>query len=142
VSKHINPIKKALVKKALLEGKSMRQAAKAAGYSDSTSEVACNLTSVKQSIEEIKKAFGRIDLTEDMIVSGLLKIALSGEKESNKVAAWRTLAEVKAMLTQKQIVTGSYEVKQAQDHPILSRYMAIPIKNTKEADIKTDIPTG
>ena len=80
----VSPIKKAIVKRALKQGKSARQALKEANYSPGIISRSTANVAVKDSIEEITNELKASDLTPDMIVNGLNDIrtlCITGNKK-------------------------------------------------------------
>jgi hypothetical protein len=83
--KSINPIKKAKVKKGLLEGKSLKQAVKDAGYSPKSAINAWRLAVVRCCLEEIKQELQDKFTKEDITVDAVLKDIEIGKRYSLEI---------------------------------------------------------
>ena len=80
----INPIRKAILKRALARGKSARQALSEANYAPSTIHQSTNNRSVKICIREIQAAFGEEQIIKEL--KEILQLKLQLEKEIFKDA--------------------------------------------------------
>lgn len=105
--KNINPIKKARVKQALLQGKSARQALKEGNYTQSTIHRSTMNKSVKVCLAEIKSELKANEVTVDMVImeiDQIRQLALNSEDYSTAgrmaelkgkyLAMWKDRAEI------------------------------------------------
>ena len=121
MGKGIDPIKKLKVKQARLQGKSMKQSMIDAGYSINTAINAFRREVVKGCDEEIAKAILKAGVTEDEVIAGLRKEALTAPKPSDRIAALAWLGKVKAMFTDKQQIDA--KVITDEDKAIIDAYI-------------------
>jgi len=114
MSKTINPIKKAKVKQARLEGKSKKQAVIDAGYSENSAINAYRLSVVKCCDEEIARSMEAQGIDEKAIIAGLKKEALTGKNSSDRTIAWSWLGKYKAMFTDKVKSEGTLSITEQE----------------------------
>ena len=80
----VNPLKKAIVTRELLKGKSARQALKTAKYSKSAIRQSTHNAVVKQSMKNIMASFDKSVITTDYVLSELekaKKLCIKGKKK-------------------------------------------------------------
>lgn len=119
--KNIDKLKKLKVKQARLQGKSMKQSMIDAGYSKNTAINAFRREVVKGCDEEIKLAILASGVSEDEVIVGLRKEALTATKSSDRTAALAWLGKILAMFTDKQQVDT--HVMTSEDQAIIDAYM-------------------
>lgn len=119
--KTINPIRKNIVKQAILEGKSYRKGLEEANYSKATIHNSGNNTVVKQCVAEISKAFDIHKIDENWIIEHIEQEATQAPKSSDRIAALALLAKWKALLTDKSQVSA--EIINKEEESILNRFI-------------------
>lgn len=90
----INPIKKAKVKKALMEGKSARQALREANYSNAAISHSTLNAVVKRSMEEILAEYSAKNVTVDSVLKELEELRILAKDKGDYSTAVR-VAELK-----------------------------------------------
>ena len=119
----INPIKKDLVKRSIMQGKSFRQSALDAGYAPSSANNATNLASVKQCIAEIDKSFKASDITPELVLSRLDHDYQTAKDKGDLATATRInelLGKYLALFTDKQQI--DQHITSQEDKDILARH--------------------
>lgn len=109
-----------------------RQAAIRAGYSPNGAEVTAsrlirmsNVASALAAKEEIVTE--RVELTAELVLQGLLKIAMHGDREANKVRAWELLGKHLALFTDRM------EISQVPDSALVRSWI-----DALTADVQSD----
>ena len=119
----INPIKKDLVKRSIMQGKSFRQSALDAGYAPSSANNATNLASVKQCIAEIDKSFKLANITPELVLSRLdhdYQTALDKGDLATATRINELLGKYLALFTDKQQI--NQHITSQEDKDILDRH--------------------
>ena len=96
------------------------QAAIRAGYSSRTARAIGqeNLTkpAIHQAVDAaIQERQARVEVTQDMVIEGLLKEARTATADSARVSAWNLLGKHLAMFVEKRQVSGSVTMEQYLD---------------------------
>lgn len=74
-----------------------------AGYKESYARIIGN-PSLGASWIKLENYVGASNLSEEHVIKGIERVALRGQKDSDKVAALKLLAQLKGMLVEKSIV--------------------------------------
>ena len=87
-----------------------RQAAIRAGYSPNGAEVTASQLLTKPKVQEAlatheHKHTTALTLTAELVLTGLLDIALNGEREANRVRSWELLGKHLALFTDRVDIT-------------------------------------
>jgi len=109
----INPIKKAKVKKALMEDKSIAMALKEAGYSKGSIRGHNNATSnvvVRRCMEEIQEDI-KTQCSVEYVLDRLYKLAEKAKNNSDKLRALELIGKWQAMFTNKEIIDDNRDHK-------------------------------
>ncbi len=121
--KSINPIKKANIKKSLLQGKSARKALLEANYSEATAKNATSMTVVKQGVQEILQEISESDITLKMIINNINEDrALAKQKKdiSTMHQCDISLSKLMGYWTEKAEIKNT--TREEERTEILSRY--------------------
>jgi len=129
----INPIRKAMVKKELIKGKSARSSLLKAGYSPATAHNATFHTVVKRCREEIMRDFQVSDLTIKRVLIDLAiakGICLRKKDMANYLRTCELEGKYLAMFTDRVIDDREYtpQEKQARLHRLRDYFIKDNIK--------------
>ena len=129
MSKQINPIRKNIVKQSILQGKSFKQSLLDAGYTPASAEHSSGLGVVKCTLKEIAREFKKEEITEELVLAGLLNEYRNATKSSDRQNALMLLGKYLSMFTDKQQVDMSARITQ-EEKDIINRYINTNRLNT------------
>jgi len=121
----VSPIKKAIVKRALKQGKSARQALRECNYSEGHIRRSTKNKIVRDSMNEIMEELKAKDVTVDLVIRRLnedRELALSKKDYATATRVDELLGKYLAMFTDRQQTEVNIT---EQEQAILNRYMNI-----------------
>lgn len=117
----INPIRKAKVKQAILQGKPFNQALREAGYTEGSAHKSSVMPVVKVCRDEIRQAMDKVAVSDEYVLEGLKREAETAKNSSDRIAALSWLGKYRAMFTEKHLVDANIITKQEQS--LLDKYI-------------------
>lgn len=120
----VNPIKKAKVKRALLQGKSARQALAEGGYSPATVSHSTENTVVRRSMQEMLQELKLSDITVDYIARGYIDIIercltkqdyATAKSAYDSLAKWRNMFHDYELREDKRVQIINYKLEWDKD---------------------------